>query len=80
MRMERQRFGSSDLEIVPLEDLGSDELFTQGLQGWKVVLELAVRACRELGIERATVPESFPVGHGRILTRRYAQRRKRVTA
>jgi Xaa-Pro aminopeptidase len=52
-----------NLEIVPLEDIGSDELFTQGLQGWEVMLELAVRACRKLGIERATVPESFPVGH-----------------
>ena len=57
------RADAPNLEIVPLEDLGSDELFTQGLQGWEVMLELAVRACRKLGIERATVPESFPVGH-----------------
>src|SRR3989441_3538360 len=63
LEIPRVREDAPDLEIVPLEDLGSDELFTQGLQGWEVMLELAVRACRELGIERATVPESFPLGH-----------------
>src|SRR6266536_1160456 len=63
LEIPRVREDAPDLEIVPLEDLGSDELFTQGLQGWEVVLELALRACRRLGIERATVPESFPVGH-----------------
>src|SRR6266536_3989889 len=63
LEIPRVREDAPDLEIVPLEDLGSDELFTQGLQGWEVVLELALRACRRLGIERATVPEGFPVGH-----------------
>jgi Xaa-Pro aminopeptidase len=63
LEIPRVRAGAPNLEIVPLEDLGSDELFTQGLQGWEVMLELAVRACSKLGIERATVPESFPVGH-----------------
>jgi Xaa-Pro aminopeptidase len=63
LEIPRVRADAPNLEIVPLEDLGSDELFTQGLQGWEVMLELAVRACRKLGIERATVPESFPVGH-----------------
>ena len=63
LEIPRVRVDAPNLEIVPLEDLGSDELFTQGLQGWEVMLELAVRACRKLGIEGATVPESFPVGH-----------------
>src|SRR6266576_3303737 len=63
LEIPRVRQDAPDLEIVPLEDLGSDELFTTGLQGWEVMLELAVRACRALEIERATVPESFPVGH-----------------
>jgi Xaa-Pro aminopeptidase len=63
LEIPRVREEAPDLEIVPLEDLGSDELFTQGLQGWEVMLELAVRACRELGIENASVPETFPVGH-----------------
>jgi Xaa-Pro aminopeptidase len=63
LEIPRVRADAPNLEIVPLEDLGSDELFTQGLQGWEVMLELAVRACRKLGIERASIPESFPVGH-----------------
>ncbi len=56
LEIPRVREDAPSLEIIPLEELGSDELFTQGLQGWEVMLELAIRACRELGIERATVP------------------------
>jgi Xaa-Pro aminopeptidase len=63
LEIPRVREDAPEVEILALEELGSDELFSQGLQGWEVMLELAVRACRNLGIERATVPESFPVGH-----------------
>jgi Xaa-Pro aminopeptidase len=63
LEIPRVREQAPDLEIVPLEQLGSDELFSQGLKGWEITLELALRACRELGIESAAVPESFPVGH-----------------
>src|SRR6476620_1046595 len=63
LEIPRVRADAPNLEIVPLEDLGSDELFTQGLQGWEVMLELAVRACRELGIESTTVPDTFAIGH-----------------
>jgi Xaa-Pro aminopeptidase len=63
LEIPRVRQNVPDLEIVPLEQLGSDELYSQGLQGHEIMLELAVRACREFGIERATVPETFPVGH-----------------
>ena len=63
LEIPRVREEAPDLEIVPLEQLGSDELFSQGLKGWEITLELALRACRELGIESAAVPESFPVGH-----------------
>jgi Xaa-Pro aminopeptidase len=51
------------LEILPLERLGLDELFAQGLNAWQIELETALRGCRELGIERAVVPPSFPLGH-----------------
>ncbi|MDX6408975.1 MAG: Xaa-Pro aminopeptidase [Gaiellaceae bacterium] len=63
LEIPRVREDAPEVEILALEQLGSDELFSQGLEGWEVMLELAVRACRELDIERATVPESFPVGH-----------------
>ena len=63
LEIPRVREDAPALEIMPLEQLGSDELFTRGLQGWEVMLELAVRACRELGIDSATVPDTFPIGH-----------------
>jgi Xaa-Pro aminopeptidase len=63
LEIPRVRQDAPALEIMPLEQLGADELFTRGLQGWEVMLELAVRACRELGIESATVPDTFPIGH-----------------
>jgi Xaa-Pro aminopeptidase len=63
LEIPRVREDAPELEIIAVEQLGSDELFSQGLQGWAIMLELALRACRELGIEHATVPESFPVGH-----------------
>jgi Xaa-Pro aminopeptidase len=63
LEIPRVREEAPELEILPWEQLGLDELFAQGLIGWEVELELCVRACRELGIERAAVPPSFPVGH-----------------
>ncbi|HEY6069437.1 MAG TPA: Xaa-Pro peptidase family protein [Gaiellaceae bacterium] len=61
LEIPRVREEAPELEIIPLEDLGLDDLFEQGLQGWEVTLELSVRACRELGITSAAVPAGFPV-------------------
>jgi Xaa-Pro aminopeptidase len=63
LEIPRVRADVPELEIVPLEQLGLDELFEQGLKGWQIELEIAVRGCRELGIESALVPPSFPAGH-----------------
>jgi Xaa-Pro aminopeptidase len=63
LEIPRVRESAPEVEIIPIEQLGSDELYSQGKKGWEVELELALRACRELGIERATVPATFPVGH-----------------
>jgi Xaa-Pro aminopeptidase len=63
LEIPRVREDAPELEILPLEQLGLDELFEQGMKGWEVELETAVRGCRQLGIERAVVPPSFPVGH-----------------
>ena len=52
----------TDLEIVAHEQLGSDELLEQGLARWQIDQELVLRGCRELGIERAAVPPTFPLG------------------
>lgn len=61
--LETARLAQLDgLEVVPLEDLGLDELFRQGLDRYHVDLELALRACQRLGIESAIVPDTFPLG------------------
>jgi Xaa-Pro aminopeptidase len=61
LEIPRVREDAPELEIVALEQLGLDELLEQGLRGWEVLLETSVRGCRELGIERAVVPPSFPL-------------------
>jgi Xaa-Pro aminopeptidase len=63
LEIPRVREDAPALEVIPIEQLGVDELYAQGKQGWEIELELALRACRELGIESATVPAGFPVGH-----------------
>src|SRR3954447_20172754 len=67
LEIRRVREDAPELEIVPLENLGTDELYGQGMKGWEIELEVALRGCRELGIERAAVPASFPVGHADYL-------------
>jgi Xaa-Pro aminopeptidase len=63
LEIPRVREDAPDVEILALEQLGLDELFAQGLKGWEVELETALRGCRELGIEQAVVPPSFPLGY-----------------
>jgi Xaa-Pro aminopeptidase len=63
LEIPRVREDAPELEIVSLEQLGSDELFASGKEGWEIELELALRGCRELRIESAVVPAAFPVGH-----------------
>jgi Xaa-Pro aminopeptidase len=63
LEIPRVREAAPELEIVPIEQLGSDELYAAGKKGWEIELELALRACRELGIDAATVPATFPVAH-----------------
>jgi Xaa-Pro aminopeptidase len=51
-----------DAAFVPVEDLGVDELVAEGV-GWEPMqAELALRLCRRVGIARAAVPPSFPLG------------------
>jgi Xaa-Pro aminopeptidase len=67
LEIPRVREDAPEVEIVPLEKLGTDELYAQGKQGWEIELEVALRACREVGIEEATVPPTFPVAHADYL-------------
>ncbi|HWN21707.1 MAG TPA: Xaa-Pro peptidase family protein [Gaiellaceae bacterium] len=61
--MELVRLPAVAPEIVahPLEELGSDELYAQGLSMEEIQLELVLRACRELGVDAAVVPATFPL-------------------
>ena len=61
LEIPRVREDAPGLEIVPTAALGEDELYAEGLQGPAVALELILRACRKVGIDRAAVPPHFPV-------------------
>ena len=63
LEIPRVREDAPQLEIIPLEQLGVDELIARGLPAWQTELDLALRACRELGLERPAVPPGFPVAH-----------------
>ena len=43
------------------EELGADELIRSGIERRELAAQLALRAAGSLGLERATVPENFPV-------------------
>jgi Xaa-Pro aminopeptidase len=49
------------LKLHPFEEFGYDELVRSGLQRGEVSLQLMVRACESLGVERALVPSDFPI-------------------
>jgi Xaa-Pro aminopeptidase len=59
MRVEALGTG---LEVRPLEEFGADEIRRSGVDVHTAATTLAVRIVRGLGIERATVPQSFPLG------------------
>jgi Xaa-Pro aminopeptidase len=67
LEIPRVRQDAPGLEIIPLEQLGIDELLAQGNPYWQSELEIAVRACREVGLERPAVPPGFPVAHADYL-------------
>ncbi len=63
MEVERIDQLGSGIEVHPNEELGSDELLRDGVRWFEARLELAVRACRNVGLSRALVPHTFPAGH-----------------
>jgi Xaa-Pro aminopeptidase len=67
LEIPRVREDAPQLEILPLEELGIDELLAEGKPYWQAELEIAVRACRELVLERPAVPPGFPVAHADFL-------------
>ncbi|WP_320672335.1 M24 family metallopeptidase [Patulibacter defluvii] len=50
-----------DLELLPIERYGVDELLAAGVPRWQVYVEASLRAAREQGIVEAAVPAAFPL-------------------
>jgi Xaa-Pro aminopeptidase len=48
-------------DVHVLEEYGMDELIASGLEPRELTAQLALRAVAGLGLERATVPQNFPV-------------------
>jgi Xaa-Pro aminopeptidase len=55
------RAARPELRVIEPEALGFDQLLAAGVDAELALLELAVRACRELGVELAAVPPGFPL-------------------
>ena len=53
--------GQNGLQPHPYESFGWDQLVAQGLPMEEVELETYVRACKELGVQDAVVPPTFPL-------------------
>lgn len=49
------------IEVIDAATLGGDALIASGIPRHEYLLEIALRACRELGLERAIVPPEFPI-------------------
>jgi Xaa-Pro aminopeptidase len=50
-----------ELQVLPLEEFGIDELYAQGLPREEIELEVILRAARRFGIDEAVVPGTFPL-------------------
>jgi len=50
-----------EIDVVPLEDFGLDELYAQGMSREDIELELVLRAARRFEIDQAVVPTTFPL-------------------
>jgi Xaa-Pro aminopeptidase len=50
------------IDVIDPAELGADELLAGGVSRYEAELEIALRACRQLGLERAIVPPAFPLG------------------
>ena len=53
--------GIDSIVTVPLEELGIDELYGQGLPWYEAERELVLRACRKIDLDDAVTPRTFPL-------------------
>jgi Xaa-Pro aminopeptidase len=59
--LDRIKEVAPDVEVMPYEEFGLDELYAQGLTREEIELEVVLRAARRFGIEQALVPATFPL-------------------
>jgi Xaa-Pro aminopeptidase len=61
--LETSRIAEADggLEVHPFEEFGYDDLVVSGLERGEVFLQVMVRACEALRLDRALVPSDFPI-------------------
>lgn len=60
--LDADKVTAQGIEVIDPSELGIDELIAAGLTRHDVEVELALRACRRLGIGSAVVPPGFPLG------------------
>ena len=63
MEVPRIRGIARDIVVHPLEEIGIDELYAQGLGWLEVRHEWAARAAAHAGLTHAAVPNTFPAGY-----------------
>ena len=59
--LDADKVSALGIEVRDDSQLGADELLADGMSRHELELEIALRACRELGLERAIVPPDFPL-------------------
>src|SRR5687767_8330365 len=58
---ENARAARPNLEVIAPEVLGLDELLAGGTDAEEALIEIAVRGCLRLEVERVAVPPRFPL-------------------
>jgi Xaa-Pro aminopeptidase len=63
MEADRIRGAAPGVTVHPLEEIGIDELYAQGLGYGELRIEWTARACVHAGLTRAAVPATFPAAN-----------------
>jgi Xaa-Pro aminopeptidase len=60
--LDADKVSSKGIDILDPYELGADEILASGVSRHQFEVEIALRACRELGVGSAIVPPEFPLG------------------
>jgi Xaa-Pro aminopeptidase len=59
--LDADKVAALGIDVIDAATLGGDALLANGVSRHEYALEISLRACRELGVERAIVPPEFPL-------------------